>query len=109
MSRRGFEVQPHPYQVDHRGPSTSINRSYASADRPLGSGVDRCCARLSAAGRGLDKRGFSLWPGAPVWKTAYVDGGRPGKSLTWAGARLAPRFPVRPREIPPDRACNEHG
>ncbi len=46
--------------------------------------------------------------GAPAWKSAYVDGGRPGKSLSCAGAPVTPLFPVSPRHVPRHRARGGH-
>ncbi|MEU2620331.1 cyclic-phosphate processing receiver domain-containing protein [Streptomyces sp. NPDC007157] len=50
-----FEVWPHPYQVDHKGPRTPINRLPALSDRPLRSGADRHCSRLLVSAAGVSQ------------------------------------------------------
>ncbi|MFF3879400.1 hypothetical protein, partial [Streptomyces sp. NPDC001978] len=52
---KGFEIQPHPYQVVHGASATLVNRPWSSAERPLGFGADRRCPSLLVSGVGVSR------------------------------------------------------
>lgn len=49
----GFEVWPHPYQVDHRDLSTVVNPHRVVADQSLRSKLDRRRLRLLVSSAGV--------------------------------------------------------
>lgn len=56
---KGFEVWPHPYQVDHGGLWTSANSACAWPYCPPRFGLDRCCSRLLVSAADVSRHGPS--------------------------------------------------
>lgn len=53
---KGFTTWPHPYQVDHGDPSTSVNLPSVSSCWPLSFGIDRPCSHLLVSGADVRPR-----------------------------------------------------